>query len=335
MIYRILGKTGLKVSVLGMGCSGIGKGLYSNDDDESLKTLYEAFEAGINFFDTAPNYSNGDSERLIGRALKNKRDEIIIAGKVGITFTTVGKLAKKIKPFLSPVKSILLPAKNNLPNLYRSQRGNNFSKEFIIKTVEGSLKRLQTDYLDLLLLHHPTNQILETGDFCETFELLKTQGKIRFYGVSCDSVEQALLSLKLNGVSSIQIELNMLDKDPIKEILPIAIKSNIGIIARLPLAKGLLTDKISDTKAEKWSFDRKLFEERKRKAKELKFLVKENRSMVQAALQFLMQVEGVSVALPGFSNRKHLDEILNSFSANPLSQEELEKIYLTDKQNEK
>ena len=114
-----------------------------------------------------------------------------------------------------------------MPNLYRSQRRNNFSKEFIIKTVEGSLKRLQTDYLDLLLLHHPTNQILETGDFCETFELLKTQGKIRFYGVSCDSVEQALLSLKLNGVSSIQIELNMLDKDPIKEILPIAIKSNI------------------------------------------------------------------------------------------------------------
>ena len=327
MIYRILGKTGLKVSALGMGCSGIGKSLYSNDDDESLKTLYEAFEGGINFFDTAPNYSNGDSERLIGRALKNKRDEIIIAGKVGITFTTVGKLAKKIKPFLSPVKSILLPAKNNLPNLYRSQRRNNFSKEFILKTVEGSLKRLQTDYLDLLLLHHPTNQILETGDFCETFELLKTQGKIRFYGVSCDSVEQALLSLKLNGVSSIQIDINMLDKEPIKEILPMAVKNNIGIIARLPLAKGLLIDQAHDTKAEKWAYDRELFQERKTKADSSKFLIKGNRSLAQAALQFLFNLEGLSVAITGFNNRKHLKENLKSLSVVPLTNDELRKIY--------
>jgi len=335
MIYRTLGKTGLKVSALGMGCSGIGKSLYNKNDDESLKTLHQAFESGINFFDTAPNYSNGNSERLIGKTLKANRDKIIIASKAGVTFTTAGTFAKKIKPFLNPIKSLLTPVKKNLPNLYRSQRRNDFSKGFIFKTVEESLKRLQTDYLDLLLLHHPTNKILETGNFCESFELLKSQGKIRFYGVSCDSVEQALLSLKLYGISSIQIELNMIDSQPVKDILPIAVKNNFGVIARLPLAKGLLTDKISDTKAEKWAFDRKLFEERKRKAKELKFLVNENRTMVQAALQFLMQLEGVSVALPGFSNRKHLDEILNSFSANPLNQEELEKIYLTDKQNEK
>lgn len=327
MIYRTLGKTGLKISALGMGCSGIGKGLYNRNDEESLKTLFDAFESGINFFDTAPNYSNGDSERLIGRALKNKRDKIIISGKVGITFTTAGKLAKIIKPFLNPVKNILLPVKDNLPNLYRSQRRNNFSKEFIIKTVEESLKRLQTDYLDLLLLHHPTNQILDSGDFCEPFELLKTQGKIRAYGISCDSVEQAILSLKLPGISAIQIELNMLEQVPITNVLPLAHKNNIGIIARLPLAKGLLTDKISDTKAEKWAFDKKLYGERKREADSLKFLIKENRTLAQAALQFLFSLKGLSVALAGFNNRKHLRENLKSLSAAQLTNKEIEKIY--------
>ncbi|HSR17232.1 MAG TPA: aldo/keto reductase, partial [Ignavibacteriaceae bacterium] len=241
MIYKILGKTGIKVSAIGMGCSGIGNSLHNRDVKESLKTLHEAFEFGINFFDTAPNYTNGDSERLIAKALKSNRDKIIISGKAGITFTPMGKFAKKIKPFLNPVKEILNPLKKNLPNLYRSQRRNNFSKEFIFKTVEGSLKRLQTDYLDLLLLHHPTHQTLESGDFCESFDILKSQGKIRFYGVSCDSVEQAILSLKHPGVSSIQIELNMLDQEPITCVLPSAVGNNIGVIARLPLAKGLLT----------------------------------------------------------------------------------------------
>src|SRR3990167_1174352 len=299
MIYKILGNTNLKVSVIGMGCSGIGKSLHHRNDDESQKTLYEAFESGINFFDTAPNYSNGGSEKLIAKALKNNRDKIIIASKTGITFTTVGKIAKSVKPFLNPIKTILSPLKKNLPNLYRSQRLNDFSKESIIKTVEGSLKRLQTDYINLLLLHHPTNQILESGAFYEPCELLKSQGKIRFYGVSCDSIEHAQISLKLSGVSAIQIELNILDQEAITKVLPIAFKYKIGIIARLPLAKGLLTDQSSNTKAERWAYDWELFEERKNKAEMFKFLVKENRTMAQSALKFLLQLNEVSVTLIG------------------------------------
>jgi aryl-alcohol dehydrogenase-like predicted oxidoreductase len=327
MIYRTLGKTGFRVSAIGMGCSGIGKSLYNNSEEESLKTLCAAFESGINFFDAAPNYNNGDSEKLIASALKNNREKIIIASKVGVTFTQIGKFAKRIKPFLNPIKDIFAPVKKNLPNLYHSQRRNNFSKKFILKTVESSLDRLQTDYLDLLLLHHPTNHILETGDFCESFELLKSQGKIRFYGVSCDSVEQAILSLKLTGISFIQIDLNLLDKKPIKEVLPLAVKNNIGVVARLPLAKGLLTDNISDTKAESWAYNREIFLERKRRAEKLKFLIKDNRSIVQTAIQFLLQLKGAPVTLPGFSNRKHLNEILNTISAHPLDQQELDKIY--------
>lgn len=327
MNYKILGNTDLKVSVIGMGCSGIGKSLHYRNDEESLNTLYEAFESGINFFDTAPNYSNGESERLIAKALKNNRNKIIIASKAGIKFTPVGKFVKKVKPLLSPVKEIMAPVKKNLPNLYHSQRRNDFSKVFIIKTVEGSLKRLQTNYLDLILLHHPTNEILESGDFYEPFELLKSQGKIRFYGVSCDSVEQAEMSLKLVGISAIQIELNMLDQEAITEVLPFAFKNNIGVIARLPLAKGLLADQISTTKAERWAYDWETFEKRKRKAEKFKFLVKETRTMAQSALKFLQQLNEVSLALVGFNNRKHLRENLGSLLTPLLTQEELEKIY--------
>lgn len=327
MDYNILGSTNLKVSILGMGCSDIGKSLHHRNDDESIKTLSEAYESGINFFDTAPNYSNGDSEKLIAKALKNKRNDIIITSKVGLNFTTLGKFAKKFKPLLNPAKEILTPLKKNLPNLYRSQRINDFSKEFIIKTVEGSLKRLQTDYIDFLLLHHPTDQILESGDFYEPLELLKSQGKIRFYGISCDSIEQAKISLKLVEISAIQIEISLLDREAITNILPFAFKNNIGVIARLPLAKGLLTNQVSTTKAERWADDWETFEQRKRRAEKFKFLINENRTITQRALQFVLQLKEVAVTLIGFNNRKHLKENLNSLSVPSLTHDELNKIY--------
>ena len=133
---------------------------------------------------------------------------------------------------------------------------------------------------------------METGDFCETFELLKAQGKIRFYGVSCDSMDQALLSIKIPQVSVIQIEFNMIDKEPIKDVLPCAIQNNIGIIARLPLAKGLLTNFESDTKAERWAFNQKIFEERKIESQKLKSILKGNKSIVQTAFRFLTSAAG-------------------------------------------
>jgi aryl-alcohol dehydrogenase-like predicted oxidoreductase len=327
MEYRILGKTNLKVSSIGMGCSGIGQSLHHRNNEESLKTLIEAFESGINFFDTAPNYSNGESELLIGKALKHSREKIIISSKVGTTSTSIGKFAKKIKPFFNPVRKTLEPLKFILPKIYKSQRRHDFSEDFIINTVEGSLRRLQTDYLDLLLLHHPTNQVLESGDFCEVFESLKSKGKIRYYGISCDSLLQALLSLKMAGISVIQIELSMIDQEPITELLPLAIEKNIGVVARLPLAKGLLTDHNSESKAEKWAYDRKVFEERKIKADKLKFTTNENRSLAQSALQFVLLQKGVSSALPGFNNRKHLKENLKALSAPCLTEQELNRIY--------
>ncbi len=327
MIYRTLGKTNLEVSVIGMGCSGIGNSLHHRNSRESLRTLGKAFERGINFYDTAPNYSNGESEILIGKAFKNNRDKIIISTKAGTTSTAIGIIAKKIKPYLNPVRNILDPLKYALPKIYKSQRRHNFSRNFIITTVEGSLKRLQTSYIDVLLLHHPTKEILETGEFCSAFEILKSQGKIRFYGISCDSLEHAFLSLKLPGVSVLQIELNLIDQEPVSELLPLAVEKNVGIIARLPLAKGLLSNHNSSTKAERWAYDKNKFLKRRKRAEELKFLNIKNRTLAQSAIQFVLQQRGVSAALTGFSNKDHLEENLNSLSAPPLTNEELDKVY--------
>jgi aryl-alcohol dehydrogenase-like predicted oxidoreductase len=327
MIYRILGKTDLEVSVIGMGCSGIGRSLHNNNTGESLRTLTRAFECGINFFDTAPNYSNGESEILIGKALKGRRDNIIISSKVGVDSTAAGLLAKKIKPYLNPVRNILNPLKYSLPRIYKTQRRLNFSPDFIFKTVEGSLKRLQTSYLDLLLLHHPTNKILETGEFLPAFELLKSRDKVKFFGVSCDSLEQAFLSLNLPEVSVLQIELSMIDPEPIAELLPLAVKKNVGIIARLPFAKGLLTDKISGTKAERWAYDKNRLLERIKLAEELSFLKIKNRTLAQSALQFVINQTGVSAALPGISSRIHLEENISSLSAPQFTNEEIQKIF--------
>lgn len=327
MEFRKLGNTGIDISVIGMGCSGIGKNLYRRNDKESLKTLAAAYDSGINYFDTAPNYSMGESELLIGRALKNKREKIIIATKTGVTSTVLGTLSKKLKYHLRPVRNMIMPFKNILPKIYYSQRRSNFSPDFIHKTVEGSLRRLQTDYIDILYLHHPTNEVLETGSFINTFNELAREGKVRFFGISCDTLEQAFLSINLPHISVIQIEISLIEREMIQQLLPAASSKGIGIIARNVLAKGLLTGNKSTTKAEIWSSDKKIFMKRKEKAEKLQFLENDFRTSVQSALKFILLQKEISSALPGISSRNHLKEITDTLNATDFTTEELEKIY--------
>ena len=327
MRYKSFGKSDLKVSEMGMGCSSLGKSLHRRDEKESLATILKAFDSGINFFDTSPTYSQGDSERLIGEALKSKRDQVIIASKVGTTSTPIGRLANRSKPILRPVNFLFRPVRSMLTHFYVSQRRIDFSRESIVRSTEASLNRLQTDYLDLIQLHHPTASILKSGEFCETFELLRNQGKIRYYGVTCDSVEDALICLSHPSITSIQVVLNLLDLEAIRLLVPLAEEKKVAIIARLPLAQGLLTDSKKVTKAENWSLNRTEFIERKNKSEHFRFLVKENRSLAQAALQFLLQLKGVTVTIPGFNNRRHLEENIGALTAPLLTQEELATVY--------
>jgi len=327
MNYRSFGKTDLNVSELGLGCQSLGGGLYYRDDRESIRTLHQAFDFGVNFYDTSDHYSQGASEILIGRAFKGKRDKVVIATKAGTRYSRLGDLALRMRPLLRPMSRFFRPMKISLHLMRASQKHSDFSAEYLTNAVHRSLKRLRTDYLDIFQLHKPPTSTLEKGDFCETLEKLRGQGKIRYYGISCATVEDALICLRHPGISSVQVGISFLDQDAINKLLPVAREKKIAVIARNPRAQGHLTSTLSDIMAETYAENQKEVEDRINKAKKFQFLVNKDRTLAQAALQFVLRLDGVSTVLPRAINRQQLEETLGSFNAFPLTEEELNKIY--------
>lgn len=229
MEYRILGKTNLKVSEVGFGAWAIGGpamagnipiGWGKTDDNESKKAILKAVERGINFFDTADFYGLGHSEELLGEVLQDKWNEIILATKVGHE---------------------LLP--DGIINL-------NYTKDYILNACEKSLKRLRRDYIDVYQLHSAKVEHLVAGECIEAMEILKQQGKIRFWGISLNTFkpepEMNYLAEKNLG-DTIQVVFNVINQIALKEVIPLAKEKNYGVIARMPLQFGLLTGKFNET----------------------------------------------------------------------------------------
>lgn len=331
MNYRKLGKTDLKVSEIGFGCQSIGGGFYYKNNEESISTLLEAFDSGVNFFDTSDHYTQGESEKLIGKAFKDKRDKVIIGTKVGTLYSTTASLILKLRPLGRPISKYLKSMKIFFHLVRMEQKHSDFSAGYLVKAVEKSLRRLQTDYLDLLQLHKPSKMILEKGEFIETLEKLQKQGKIRYYGISCRENEDAFSCFKYVGIESVQVTINLLDKKYAKEILDYASEKEVGIIARNPRAQGHLTNELSDIMAETYAQNKKEFEEKKERAKKFQFLVKPNRTLSQAALKFVLGFQEVSTVIPRQVNRKQLKENIDAINSPQLTDEELAMIYSFEK----
>ena len=327
MNYRKLGKTDLTISEIGFGCQSIAGGLYYKSNSESIKTLLEAFDSGVNFFDTSDHYSQGESEKLIGKAFKSKRDKIIIGTKAGTLYQPLTHYILKLRPLIRPVSKYLRSIKIPLHLMRTQQKRSDFSSKYLLRAVEQSLKRLETDYIDLFQLHKPSKEILEKGEFVETLEKLKEQGKIRYYGISCSNNEDVFVCFNYKGISSVQITFNLLDKKQIKEILVSAKEKEVGVIARNPRAQGHLTNELSDILGETYAKSMYDFENKKQKAKRFWFLVNPNRTLAQAALQYVLSFEGISTAIPRSVNRKQLRETLCALTSPPLSDEDFVKIY--------
>lgn len=323
MKQRAFGRTGWSIAKLGMGCAALGGGLHRKDDREALVTLDRALEAGVNFYDTASTYSQGRSEELLGRAFAGRRDRVIIASKVGMIYPSAIGFALRIKPLFRPVRELLRPVRSLLNRSKYSQRTGNFSAQHIERTIHQSLVRLQTEYIDLCQLHNPSPEELRRDDLCKPLERLKKQGKIRHYGISCARAEDALLAMEHPGIVSVQVPINLLDQDALPRVLPMARARGVAVIARVPLAQGLLTDATHETKAEQIAVDRGAVLERKRRAEMLRFLAIGDRTLAQAALQFVLQLSGVSVVIPGMATRRHLEENLRALDAPPLNADEL------------
>jgi aryl-alcohol dehydrogenase-like predicted oxidoreductase len=230
-------------------------------------------------------------------------------------------------PVLQPVRYLIQPWKGSLKRV--SKHRQDFSCDHIKKGIEQSLKRLHTDYLDLYQLHSPPTWVIEQGEVFETLDNLMQQGKIRFYGVSAHTISDSILCLKYPNLSSLQVVLNLLEQEATEELLSIAHQNKIAIIARIPLARGLLTKK--RTVQTGLNVDIIQLKIAKAKVENLSFLVNERRTLSQAAIQFVLHHPQVSVVIPGTRRVEHLEENIRALEVSSLTKEELERIRSSSK----
>ena len=307
MKYRELGNTGIQVSEIGFGTWGIG-GVVENaraygptEDKISQAALEKAFQKGVTFYDTSPLYGYGHSEKLIGAILKNVRQQIIIASKIGY---------------------VNFEAKQD------------FSPKHIRSSLEGSLSRLQTDYIDIFQLHDPPLQLLEEdGQIMETLESLMMEGKIRILGVTTKSPAESLALIEKYDFKSVQFNFNFLDQRALEcGLFKKCGEKGVGIIARTPLCFGFLTGKYnsnndfddsdhrsswSKEQIDCWANAYKLF------AVEL---TKENQQTnAQLALRFCLSYPGLSTTIPGMLTEEHVVENVRSSDFEPFTPSELEQ----------
>jgi aryl-alcohol dehydrogenase-like predicted oxidoreductase len=327
MTRRPLGRTSLLVSPLGLGCSSLGGGLFRHDRAQAGSVLREALDAGVDFFDTADNYSMGESEKLIGEAVRGRRDRVVLATKGGAAYSTSGQLALRVRPLLRPFKSLLTRARRSI-NLARDQhKAYNFAPDYLRRALEGSLRRLGTDYIDLYQLYNGGPEQFAADEIWETLERCKDQGKIRHIGISTNTLDDAISALAHPSIEAVQVAVSLIDREPLQRLLPAAQAKGVGIIASAPLAQGLLTDATGPVKADESShYTLEEIDLRRRNAQACRSWVKPDRTLAQAALKFLLQQAGVAVSIPCAVASRELSENMAALKAPAFSAAELQSL---------
>lgn len=321
MRYRPFGQTGLQVSEIGFGCSRLG-GVFTQGggSDEAVVVLRKAFDAGITFYDTADIYSQGESETLLGRAFRDRRDKIVLAGKGGYCLPAQRKLVARIKPLVKPLAQKLGIKRQNLPASITGTLSQDFTPAYLVRALEASLRRLQTDYLDIYQLHSPPASVIAQGEFIETLQTLQRQGKIRAFGVATDTAEEARLGLQHPEISSVQMPFGLLDLEALDAALPQAQERGAGVIARGCFGGGLLKETLTEAQLQeqtpKWP----------RILAYRRLAAQQGRPILEMALQFALRVPSISVTLLGMRTETHLAQNLRAFQATPLTDTEYKEI---------
>ncbi|MEC0371388.1 aldo/keto reductase [Paenibacillus chibensis] len=284
-----LGSSDLWVSEIGLGCMSLG-----TEEPAAVRLVHEALERGIHFLDTADIYDAGRNEELVGKALKGRRSDVILATKVGNRRIS-GKEGLSWDP----------------------------SKAYIKTAVKDSLKRLQTDYIDLYQLHGGTidDPIDET---IEAFEELKQEGVIRFYGISSIRPNVIREYVKRSNIVSVMSQYSILDRRPEEEVLPLLAEHGISVIARGPVASGVLAEE-GARKVEKGYLDYAAAELSTIREK-LMLLARQDRSMSQTAIRYSLSHPAVAAAIPGASTLQQLIHNVGAADAPELTAEEVDAI---------
>lgn len=311
MEYRELGRTGYKVSTVSFGAWAIGGTWGPVDDADSMAALHKSLDLGVNFIDTADVYGDGRSERLIARLRKERSEPFYVATKAG----------------------------RRLPQ----QVAEGYSKENLHAWVNRSLKNLETDTLDLLQLHCPPRDVYVSDRVFHILDEMKTIGMIRHYGISVETVEEALLGTQYPAVQSVQIIFNMFRLKPAQEFFPVAKERKVGILARVPLASGLLTGKLkldtpfADDDHRKFNRHGESFDKGEtfsgvdyatglQAVEELKILTPAGMTLAQFALRWITAFPEVTCTIPGAKNARQAEENVKAASFPPIDAATLQKV---------
>ena len=324
MRYRSLGETSLQVSEIGFGCSALGGGLFGPGTRGAFDIVARALDAGVTFFDTSDTYSLGNSERILGQALGKKRSRVVIATKGGGTWSKLDKALLRSRPYLRPFRAVLGGARRSIKLAHARRKHYDYSPEHLVRAVEGSLKRLGTDYIDLFHLYNPTVRDLAAFEASETLDRLKAAGKILHYGVTAYDLEDAYAALAHPSIESIQQAISLADQAACGEFLALARERGVAVIAASPLGEGLLTNTVGITKADESSHHTAMqLEQRRARAAASVRWVRPDRTLAQTALRFVLALDGVSLALPSAVTAAQLDEDLRALESPELTSDEM------------
>jgi aryl-alcohol dehydrogenase-like predicted oxidoreductase len=312
MQFRKLGKTGMKVSAISLGTWQVG-GKWGDpfNHTNADEILNKAIDAGINFIDTADVYSDGESEKAVGRLVRNREEKIYIATKCG----------RQLQPHTNEAYQ---------PSVLR-------------KFVEDSLTNMGLEIIDLIQLHCPPTAVYYRPEIFELFDKLKQEGKIQHLGVSVEKVEEALKAIEYDNVTTVQIIFNMFRQRPAQLFFGEAKKKNIGIIVRVPLASGLLTGKFTAgtnfTEGDHRQFNRNGdsfdkgetfsgidYETGLAAVEALKKIFPGQTNLAPLALKWILQFEAISCIIPGASNVSQVDSNISALSIPDFTTEQVQAV---------
>ena len=311
--YRRLGKSDIKVSEIGFGAWTIGLDWWGKkiEDDEAIRMLKRAFDKGVNFFDTGDMYGKGKSEKLIGIAFKGMRNDVVYSSKWGYDMYNAEQIGHNE-----------LPQKHNV--------------EYLQYALDKSLERLQTDYMDVYSLHNPKMQAVTNRELFAALDGLVTNGKIRSHGVALGPAigwrDEGLHAIKEHNITCLQTVYNILEQDPGNDLLKAGEEKNVGIMARVPDASGILTGKVNENttfnKNDHRSVRKKEWiSEALKKVENMKTIAdKKGWNITELAIKFILSLKPISVVLPTMISIEEIDKFSEISDGKYLEDHELEQV---------
>jgi aryl-alcohol dehydrogenase-like predicted oxidoreductase len=318
--YRQLPRTDLTLSEVGFGAWTVATDWWGKlEDHERAGLLENAVELGVNFFDTADTYGEGYGEEILAKVLGHRRQQLVIATKFGYDFYD-----------------------KSTPRVGHQERPQRFDRDFVVFACEQSLRRLETDYIDLYQIHNPRIAALEQDELFEALEQLQFEGKVRYYGAALGPdigwLEEGVASMEERHVDSLQIIYSILEQEPARDFFPIAQEHEVGLISRVPHASEVLTGRFTevpefqegDHRAHRRS---EWMREALQKVERVRFLADDagERTLAQAAIKFCLAQPTIVSVLPNFTNLDELSEYTSATEVEDLTvedQSQLEDLWL-------